>query len=155
MAGGFRLDDPGGAVGIEFLIVADAAAREPVVRLVPMGCRGAPLEGASGEALIGTAGHGVLGTRWIYDGVHDPVVTAQLRALLRGEATPQHRSRSHTPDPAVTVRGAGPDDGLEVRLNRVLRPLEAAERPSRGVVAGWVRPDGSAARGVLAALAPR
>ncbi|GAA1007515.1 hypothetical protein GCM10009564_17640 [Streptomyces thermogriseus] len=50
MAGGFRLDDPGGAVGIEFLIVADAAAREPVVRLVPMGCRGAPLEGASGGA---------------------------------------------------------------------------------------------------------
>ncbi|GAA0918029.1 maltokinase N-terminal cap-like domain-containing protein [Streptomyces thermoalcalitolerans] len=155
MAGGFRLDDPEGEVGIEFMIVADAAAREPVAYLVPMGYRGAPLEGVCGEALIGTAEHGVLGTRWIYDGVHDPVVMAQLRALLRGEATPQHQNKSDTPDPTVTVHGAGPDDGPDVRINRVLRPAETAQRPSGCVVAGWVWPDGTAARGVLAAFAPR
>lgn len=158
-AGGFRLDDPDGAVGIEFMIVADSTAREPVAYLVPMGYRGAALEGVPGEALIGTSEHGVLGTRWIYDGVHDPVVTAQLGALLRGEATPQHQNESDTPDPTVTVQGAAPDAGPAVRVNRVLRQAEAeaeadaAQTASGRLVAGWTWPDGTAARGVLAAAA--
>ncbi|MFD5429136.1 1,4-alpha-glucan branching protein [Streptomyces sp. NPDC127084] len=155
-AGGFRLDDPEGAVGIEFMIVVDAAAQQPVAYLVPMGYRDAALEGVPGEALIGTSEHGVLGTRWIYDGVHDPVVTAQLRALLRGEAMPQHQSESDTPDPTVTVDGTGPDDepdGPDVQVNRVLRPGEAAQGSSVRLVAGWTWQDGTAARGVLAAVA--
>ncbi|MFD8377106.1 1,4-alpha-glucan branching protein [Streptomyces sp. NPDC059679] len=156
-AGGFRLDDPEGAVGIEFMVVVDGAAQEPVAYLVPMGYRAAALEGAPGEALIGTSEHGVLGTRWIYDGVHDPVVMAQLRALLRGEAVPQHQSKSDTPDPTVTVHGTGTDGGLDVHVNRVLRPTEAeAEQRSSGhLVAGWTWPNGTAARGVFAAVAPR
>ncbi|MEU6405972.1 1,4-alpha-glucan branching protein [Streptomyces sp. NPDC046985] len=153
-AGGFRLDDPEGAVGIEFMIVVDTV-REPVAYLVPMGYRGAALEGVPEEALIGTSEHGVLGARWIYDGVHDPVVTAQLRALLRGEAVAQHQSESDTPDPTVTVYGTGPDDGLDVRLNRVLRSGEATRSPSGRLVAGWTWPDGTAARGALATVAPR
>jgi hypothetical protein len=120
-----------------------------------MGYRGAALEGVPGEALIGTSEHGVLGTRWIYDGVHDPVVMAQVRALLRGEATPQHQSRSDAPDPTVTVHGTGPGDGLDVRINRVLRPGEAAHGESGRLVAGWTWPVGTAARGVLATFAPR
>ncbi|CAL9664725.1 hypothetical protein SUDANB105_07181 [Streptomyces sp. enrichment culture] len=154
-AGGFRLDDPEGEVGIEFMVVADAGAPEPVAYLVPMGYRGAALEGVPGEALIGTSEHGVLGTRWIYDGVHDPVVTAQLRALLRGEAVPQHQNESDTPDPTVTVRGTGPGDGFDVRLNRVLRPAEAEQGASGQLVGGWTWPDGTAARGVLATVTPR
>ncbi|MER5622904.1 1,4-alpha-glucan branching protein [Streptosporangium sp. NPDC002544] len=154
-AGGFRLDDPEGEVGIDFMVVADTTAQEPVAYLVPMSYRGAALEGVPGEALIGTPEHGVLGPRWIYDGVHDPVVTAQLRALLRGEAMPQHQSKSHTPDPTVTVHGIGPDDGLDVQVNRVLRPAEAAEGSSGHVVAGWTWPNGTAARGVFAAVARR
>ncbi|MFF3504402.1 1,4-alpha-glucan branching protein [Streptomyces sp. NPDC003247] len=154
-AGGFRLDDPEGAVGIEFMVVADTAAREPVAYLVPMGYRGAAPADVPGEALIGTSEHGVLGTRWIYDGVHDPVVTAQLRALLRGEATPQHQSENDTPDPTVTVHGPGPGDGFDVRVHRVLRPAEAAPTPSGHLVAGWTWPDGTAARGVFADVAPR
>ena len=155
-AGGFRLDDPRGAVGIEFMVVADTTAREPVAYLVPMGYRDAALEGVvPGEALIGTSEHGVLGTRWIYDGVHDPVVMGQLRALLRGEAMPQHQSRSDTPDPTVTVHGTRPEDGSDVRINRVLRPVEATRTSGGRLVAGWVRPDGTAARGVFAAVAPR
>ncbi|MFF4020133.1 1,4-alpha-glucan branching protein [Streptomyces sp. NPDC001843] len=154
-AGGFRLDDPEGEVGIEFMVVVDAAAREPVAYLVPMGYRAAALPDVPGEALIGTSEHGVLGTRWIYDGVHDPVVTAQLRALLRGEAVPQQQSESDTPDPTVTVHGAGPGDGLDVRVNRVLRPAEAAQGSTGRLVAGWTWPDGSAARGVFAAVVPR
>ncbi|MFJ6083460.1 1,4-alpha-glucan branching protein [Streptomyces sp. NPDC092369] len=162
-AGGFRLDDPAGAVGIEFMVVVDASAQEPVAYLVPMGYRAAALEGAPGEALIGTSEHGVLGTRWIYDGVHDPVVMGQLRALLRGEAVPQQQSRSHTPDPTVTVTfagtaggtevGAGLGDAVDVRVNRVLRSAEDVQGPPVRLVAGWSWPDGTAARGVLAAVA--
>lgn len=108
--GGFRLDDPQGEVGIEVMVVVDAGAPDPVAYLVPMGYRGAALEDVPAEALIGTSEHGVLGTRWIYDGAHDPVVTAQLRALLRGEAVAQHPNASDTPDPTVTVHGSDPDD---------------------------------------------
>ncbi|MFI6038504.1 1,4-alpha-glucan branching protein [Streptomyces sp. NPDC051315] len=154
-AGGFRLDDPEGAVGIEFMVVVDAGAREPVAYLVPMGYRGAALEGVPGEALIGTSEHGVLGTRWIYDGVHDPVVMAQLRALLRGEVTAQHQSRSDTPDPTVTVHGSGPGDGLDVQVNRVLRPTDSGQSSSGGLVAGWTWPDGTAARAACVTVAPR
>ncbi|WP_026931477.1 maltokinase N-terminal cap-like domain-containing protein [Glycomyces tenuis] len=153
-AGGFRLDDPEGEVGIEFMVVADTAAREPVAYLVPMAYRGATLEGMPEESLIGVSEHGVLGPRWIYDGAHDPVVTAQLRALLRGEAIPQHQSESDTPDPTVTVHGTGPAEGDEVRIERVLRPGEAAQS-SGHVAAGWTRPDGTAVRGVFATVAQR
>ncbi|NEB35616.1 1,4-alpha-glucan branching protein [Streptomyces sp. SID14515] len=157
-AGGFRLDDPDGAVGIEFMVVVDAAdAPEPVAYLVPLGYRGAALEGVPGEALIGTSEHGVLGTRWVYDGAHDPVVLAQLNALLRGEATPQHQSLSDTLDPTVTVQGAapGPDDAYDVRISRVLRATEAEQGAAVRLVGGWSRPDGTAARGVFAAVSPR
>ncbi|GAA4631541.1 hypothetical protein GCM10023196_061370 [Actinoallomurus vinaceus] len=154
-AGGFRLDDPEGEVGIEFMVVVDTSAEEPVAYLVPMGYRGAALEGVPGEALIGTSEHGVLGTRWIYDGVHDPVVTAQLRALMRGEAVPQRQSESDTPDPTVIVHGTSPVDGLEVRINRALRSAEAAEGTPGSLVAGWTWPDGTAVRAVLATVAQR
>ncbi|MGW4637946.1 maltokinase N-terminal cap-like domain-containing protein [Sphaerisporangium sp. NPDC004334] len=153
-AGGFRLDDPEGAVGIEFMVVVDATAQEPTAYLVPMGYRDAALEEAPGEALIGTSEHGVLGTRWIYDGVHDPVVMARLRALLRGEAIPQHQSQSDTPDPTVTVHATAPGNGGEVRVNRVLRPADAAQSLPGHLVAGWTWPDGTTARAVLATVAP-
>ena len=65
--------------------------------------RGSALPGAEG-GLIGTAEHGVLGRRWIYDGTHDPVLVAQLVALIDGAAEPQAQSVSNTPDPTVTVR---------------------------------------------------
>ncbi|GGS33273.1 maltokinase N-terminal cap-like domain-containing protein [Streptomyces parvus] len=154
-AGGFRLDDPEGAVGIEFMVVVDSAGPEPVAYLVPLGYRDAALEGVPEEALIGTSEHGVLGTRWVYDGAHDPVVLAQLSALLRGEADPQQQSVSDTPDPTVTVHGAGGDGEPGVRINRVLRAGEDEQPSSAHLVAGWTRPDGTAARGVFAVVAPR
>lgn len=155
VAGGFRLDDPEGEVGIELMIVVDTAPQRPVAYLVPMSYRGAAEETIPGAALIGTSEHGVLGTRWIYDGVQDPVAAGQLRALLRGEATPQHRSESDTADPSVAVHPAGPDDGADVRVNRILLPADTAEGSSARIVAGWTWPDGTSARGVLAVSAPR
>ncbi|WP_354644149.1 maltokinase N-terminal cap-like domain-containing protein [Kitasatospora camelliae] len=163
-AGGFRLDDPEGEVGIELMVVVDTAGPEPVAYLVPLGYRGAALEGASEEALIGTSEHGVLGTRWIYDGVRDPVVTAQVRALLRGEAVPQHQDHSDTPDPTVTVHGAASGEPVELRISRVLRPTGTGEdAPGDGgdeggavrLLAGWTRPDGTPARAVFATAVRR
>ncbi|MEU1486071.1 1,4-alpha-glucan branching protein [Streptomyces sp. NPDC005752] len=103
-AGGFRLDDPEGEVGMEFMVVTDTSGDAPVAYHVPVTYRGAPLEGAD-EALVGTSEHGVLGRRWVYDGAHDPVLVAQLLALLHGRAVPQAQSLSDTPDPSV---GVGP-----------------------------------------------
>ncbi len=102
-AGGFRLDDPAGEVGIEFMVVTDGSGDEAAAAyLVPMTYRASALPGADG-GLIGTAEHGVLGRRWIYDGTHDPVLISQLVALIQGEAEPQAQSVSNTPDPTVTV----------------------------------------------------
>ena len=67
--GGFRLDDPAGEVGIEFMVVTDRA----MTYQLPMTYRAGALDGADG-ALIGISEHGVLGRRWLYDGVHDPVL---------------------------------------------------------------------------------
>ncbi|WP_052313911.1 maltokinase N-terminal cap-like domain-containing protein [Nocardia thailandica] len=102
-AGGFRLDDPEGEVGLEFVLVADDSGAVPVLYHVPMSYRGVPLPGAE-HALIGTAEHGVLGRRWIYDGPADPVLAAVTLDLLAGAAPAQHQHASATPDPAVRVR---------------------------------------------------
>jgi hypothetical protein len=141
-AGGFRLDDPAGAVGIEFLLVTDGPQD---AYCVPLTYRGAPLDGA-GTALIGTTEHGVLGRRWVYDGVQDPVLVAALDEFVHGRAEAQQQSSSDTPDPSVTVTGT---PGTSVEVLRVLggRPV------ARGYVeAGWTRADGTSQRGAVALL---
>jgi hypothetical protein len=105
-AGGFRLDDPQGEVGIEFMVVTDedgGPGGQAVAYQVPMTYRSRVLAGAEG-GLIGTAEHGVLGPRWIYDGAHDLVLVAQLVAALQGHAEPQAQNVSHTADPSVIAR---------------------------------------------------
>ncbi|QDZ14613.1 maltokinase N-terminal cap-like domain-containing protein [Humibacter ginsenosidimutans] len=68
----FRFDDPAGEVGIETLIVR---AGDTTLQ-VPLTYRAAPLPG--GEAsLIGTMEHSVLGTRYAYDAIGDPVYLAE------------------------------------------------------------------------------
>ncbi|MFE2349632.1 maltokinase N-terminal cap-like domain-containing protein [Kitasatospora cineracea] len=142
-AGGFRLDDPAGEVGIELMVVADGRD----AYLVPMAYRAAPLEGAPAGALIGTAEHGVLGKRWFYDGAQDPLVREQLARLLHGEAVPQMQSESDTVDESVAV---APVAGGAVPVVR--RVLEPAGEPAAGeVVAGYTAPDGSARRAVFVA----
>jgi 1,4-alpha-glucan branching enzyme len=85
--GGFRFEDPAGEVGVETLLLVDEAARPPVVYQVPLTYRGAPLEGAE-RALLGTMEHSVLGTRWVYDGPHDPVYVSELvRTVLESDVS--------------------------------------------------------------------
>jgi len=76
----FRFDDPAGKVGIETLIVRAGDATFQV----PLTYREAPLAGAE-ASLIGTMEHSVLGTRYTYDAVGDPVYVAELvRAAVSG-----------------------------------------------------------------------
>ncbi|MFC5720950.1 1,4-alpha-glucan branching protein [Streptomyces gamaensis] len=172
-AGGFRLDDPAGEVGIEFMAMTDTAGAEPVTYLVPLTYRGAPLDGAE-DALVGTMDHGVLGKRWAYDGCHDPVFVAGLLALIEGRAQAQDQNVSDTADPDITaaLTGRGPlptdfsavtDDhgstaltaashSATLRLHRVLR-TDAHGEGAAGQVTGWWRQlDGTRVRGVFAVL---
>ncbi|RKN77185.1 1,4-alpha-glucan branching protein [Streptomyces klenkii] len=177
-AGGFRLDDPQGEVGMEFIVVTDTGGAEPVSYLVPLTYRGAPLDGAE-HALVGTMQHGVLGRRWVYDGCHDPVLVAELLALIEGRAQAQDQDVSDAPDREVTrsFTGDGPvaapaspaeltaTDGREgtelpvphgatLRLHRLLRPgTDGPTAGTAGHVGGcWQLPDGTRARGLFATL---
>ncbi|MFC0600143.1 maltokinase N-terminal cap-like domain-containing protein [Streptomyces palmae] len=178
--GGFRLDDPEGEVGIELMVVADTSGAEPVHYLVPLTYRGAPLDGAE-QGLVGTMEHGVLGPRWVYDGAHDPVLLAQLLALLEGRVEPQMQSVSDTVDHEVrhSYTGTGPialdpaattatddHDGTELRtaeggpalrLSRVLQAAANGEptlpEGAIGQVTGHWRPsEDTLARGLFAVL---
>jgi hypothetical protein len=177
-AGGFRLDDPQGEVGIEFMVATDGSDDRAVAYLVPLTYRASALADAE-AALVGTTEHGVLGRRWVYDGVGDPVLVGQLVALLHGRAEPQMQSVSDTPDPTVScvpmadgtalaaeaaVVGNGPlgtelrvgavsgDGTLVITVDRVLEPgLGSGDTAPGCVFAGWRWADGTAARGRLAA----
>ncbi|MEU5836484.1 1,4-alpha-glucan branching protein [Streptomyces diacarni] len=179
MAGGFRLDDPAGEVGVEFMAVTDKAGGEPVTYQVPMTYRAAPLAGAD-DGLIGTSDHGVLGKRWIYDATHDPVAIAQTYALVTGRAQPQDRSESDTADRTVGVRAATgapaedagigevrhgsrssdvdlalPGDGLlRLRFPRAPRPDDVPETEDwlGHVSVSWTDLDGGPQRGLWCAL---
>jgi hypothetical protein len=70
-------NDPLGEVGIEFMVVTD---------------------GSDGQAVS----YGVLGRRWVYDGISDPVLVGQLVALIHGVGQAQMQSVNDTPDPTVT-----------------------------------------------------
>ncbi|XVV11438.1 CG0192-related protein [Actinoplanes sp. CA-131856] len=77
----YRFDDPAGEVGVETLLVR--AGDGPVLQ-VPLTYRGAPLDGGD-SWLVGTCEHSVLGRRWVYDAVGDPVYAAALvKAILGG-----------------------------------------------------------------------
>ncbi|SEH00346.1 hypothetical protein SAMN05444920_11680 [Nonomuraea solani] len=168
-AGGFRLDDPQGEVGIEFMVVTSGT--HPATYLVPLTYRGAPLDGAE-HALVGTMEHGVLGRRWAYDGCHDPVLVTQLLALIEGRVQAQDQNTSDTPDREITrsYRGDGltpfttvTDDqegtelsaphGTTLRLHRVLTNGPDLAPEATGHVAGsWRLPDGTRARGLFVVL---
>lgn len=173
--GGFRLDDPAGEVGLEFMAVRDEAGDTPITYHVPLTYRGAALSGAEG-ALLGTAEHGVLGKRWVYDGAHDPVLVARLFALLAGEAEPQAQNVSDTPDPSVVAELFLPgltaasavlsvtdgvdstaletDAGATVRVCRILRP-EAATAPAGHVTTTWQAADDTTPRAPFITVHPR
>lgn len=155
--GGFRLDDPAGEVGIEFMVVRDDAAPEVTAYLVPMTYRASPLAGGD-AALIGTAEHGVLGARWIYDGTRDSVLLEQLAELIQGRTAAQAQSQSDTLDATVHTVAAAAAVGQAVSISfaRRLSPArDDAGLPGVGEVTGlWTATDGTLIRSVFATAHP-
>ncbi len=105
--GSFRFDDPLGEVGMEtFLANVDGTLVQ-----VPLTYRGSTLPGA-GAALVGTTEHSVLGTRWVYDGLGDPLYPVMLAAVTmtgQGEALGmvEDDGRWVVAPAAVRIRGGG------------------------------------------------
>jgi len=104
----YRFDDPDGEVGIETLLVR--AGTGPLLQ-VALTYRGAPLAGAEAW-LIGIMSHSVLGDRWIYDAVGDPVYLAAIAATACTGAQEAEQFMVHGDDrvPVVLtaeVRGSG------------------------------------------------
>ncbi|GAA0565680.1 hypothetical protein GCM10010172_56580 [Paractinoplanes ferrugineus] len=106
--GACRLDDPAGEVGIELLVVR--AEHGPLVH-VPLTYRAAELEGADLH-LVGTTEHSVLGTRYVYDAVIDPVFVEAVTAVIRtgGQQAEEFVETADGPerrDPMMRLRGNG------------------------------------------------
>ncbi|GAA2637585.1 CG0192-related protein [Paractinoplanes durhamensis] len=106
--GACRFDDPDGEVGVEMFLVR--AEGGPIVH-VPLTYRAAALDDAE-QRLIGTTEHSVLGTRWVYDAVADPVYLATLTSTIRtgGHEAEEIFETDDGPqrrDPTMRVRGSG------------------------------------------------
>ena len=116
--GAYRFDDPEGEVGLEGHIFT---AGDETVYHVPLSYRGAELEDGD-DFLVGTMEHGVLGTRWAYDAIGDPVFRAVLAGVI---ALGERGSREFTQDadgntaerePSVRVHGSGTPSQLVPEL---------------------------------------
>ena len=121
----FRFDDPDGQVGVETLLVR--AGDGPVMQ-VPLTYRNEELPGAE-DHFLGTMEHSVLGTRWTYDGLGDPVYLGELaRVILTGDTQVELWIELDgvmtRREPTAVVVGSGhetaPDlDGVSVEIVRV------------------------------------
>ncbi len=125
----FRLDDPDGEVGIEVMLIDAGDGR---LWLTPMTYRAEPLEGGAAH-LVGTMEHSVLGTRYVYDAVGDPVFQAVVRDTIIGggrEADLVRHLGDGTTEPvekSMTAFGTG-GDGVDVVLHRTPEVATDADR---------------------------
>ncbi|MGM7667340.1 CG0192-related protein [Microbacterium sp. A93] len=127
----YRYDDPDGEVGVEGHLVRRQGSA--TVLHVPVAYRGAPLEGAEPH-LIGTVEHSVLGQRWVYDAMADPVATACFHRALDGN---QQQAEVHlyeedgqyighdADEVSVTVLGPLPEVPGRVQVHRVIADPDA------------------------------
>jgi hypothetical protein len=170
--GSYRFDDPDGRVGMETHLVAAGGG----LMQIPLTYRDEPLAGGE-EALITEMQHSVLGTRWVYDGLHDPQLVIMLAGVAmtgQGEALGMVRydGRWHIAPSNVRIQGGGwsqervPVDRFELgsddatasvlhndRFDLTLfrRPV-AGPRPPIGLTATW---DGQRDAVVLAEVRER
>jgi hypothetical protein len=125
----YRFDDPDGEVGIETLLIR--AGEGPVMQ-VPLTYRGAPLEGGD-SWLVGTMQHSVLGPRWVYDALGDPVALAAFAttALTGGHQAEQWIEIDGVMvqrDPTAVVEGSGvATSGVVLPLGVDIRNIHATE----------------------------
>ncbi|WP_277212410.1 maltokinase N-terminal cap-like domain-containing protein [Isoptericola croceus] len=138
VVGGIRLDDPAGKVGVELLLLHTA---DGTVVHVPCTYRGAEAPELA-HALMGTAEHSVLGSRWFYDADADPVYRAAVRkAILIGPA--QAAETVHRLDGTVAARTplirarAIPGPGSDHATVRTVRLPHTPEPGVPALVATW------------------
>ena len=167
--GSYRFDDPDGRVGMETHLVET----DGVLLQVPLTYRDEPLVGAE-HALITEMQHSVLGTRWVYDGLRDPVLVMMLAGVTmtgQGEALgmAMYEGRWYIAPTNVRIEGGGwtqervPVDGFELQSDdathavlhndrfelMVFRHPSPGPRPAIGLTATW---DGQPDPVVLAEL---
>lgn len=138
--GSYRFDDPDGEVGLEGFILR----RDGRILHVPVTCRGAPLPEAE-ESLVGTLDHSVLGERWVYDALGDPLGREMvLRALdgrqdqARLDMYTEDRQFIETVENTVLVSAQPPSGELrDQELIAVHKPETEAPSAGRSIVASW------------------
>jgi len=157
LIGSYRFDDPDGRVGMETHLVT---AGDTLLQ-IPLTYRDERLEGAD-DALIVELQHSVLGTRWVYDGLRDPLLVVMLAAVAmtgQGEALGMvvYDGRWYVAPSKVRIQGGGwtqervSVDGFEVEHDDVMsvalrndrfeltvfrRPVPG-HRPAIGLTASW------------------
>lgn len=136
----YRFVDPDGEVGIETMLVRSGG----VTYQVPLTYRAEPLPEADGS-LIGTMEHSVLGTRYTYDAVADPVYLVELMRVIHEGDTEADLSRGVK---SMTVQGSGIVlvSNAAGEMMRVIRVLDGAHVPGMptplGVLTGtWTDGD--------------
>jgi hypothetical protein len=132
--GSFRFDDPDGRVGMETHLVRAGG----VLLQVPLTYRDEPLASAS-DHLIAEMDHSELGTRFVYDGLGDPLFVTMLAAVTltgQGEALGivTLKDRSYVAPSPVRIQGGGwtpkvaPVDGFEPTSTDGARVVLANDR---------------------------
>ncbi|WP_231441828.1 maltokinase N-terminal cap-like domain-containing protein [Brevibacterium zhoupengii] len=135
----YRFDDPEGKVGAEIHIVA---AGDRVFQ-VPLTYRGAELAGAD-KHLVSTMEHSILGARWVYDGMGDPLFRQRLDHAIAtaGTSAKQYRvdAEGNRIDEITDVAhawGTGPLAGAEdVQVLYELNLDSPAEGSDAGLLLG-------------------
>jgi len=141
LIGTYRFDDSGGEVGFEGFILK----REDSILHLPVTYRAAPLEGAE-EYLITKMDHSVLGERWVYDAMADPVAIHMLNQALAGEIQQAELHfydedgqylGSEDSDISIYIRGELPEDWGTVSVHHVLDHTDLDGGEYRRLVGRW------------------
>lgn len=137
----FRFVDPFGEVGIETLLIRT----QGVTYQVPLTYRSAPLEDTE-DYLVGELEHSILGHRWVYDAVGDPVYIDEIIRVIR-EGDNEADLSTGSPK-SMTVEGSGvipvAASTGQIKLNRIVDPAteKASTRTATGKLEGTWTQDG-------------
>lgn len=120
---GYRFVDPDGEVGIDTMLIRSGG----VLYQVPLTYRSEPLPEAE-ESFVGTMEHSVLGTRYTYDAVGDPVYLVELLRVIHEGDTEAELSQG---EKTMTVQGSGivPVSNASGEMVRIIRVLDGAHVP--------------------------
>lgn len=141
LIGTYRFDDTGGEVGFEGYVLR----REDKILHLPVTYRAAPIDGAD-DYLITRINHSVLGERWAYDAMADPVGIHMLNQALAGEIQQAEYHfynesgqylGSEDSDISIYIRGELPENWGTVSVHHVLDHLDLDGGELRRLVGRW------------------